>query len=84
MIGGAVIALLVVASFTSGTEMAWSMVGLLGMLLLGGIIYFIPSILAAQRSHRNATGVLLVNLFLGWTVLGWVGALVWAVYEDKR
>ena len=47
-------------------------------------IYFFPTIVAASREHRNVAGVLLVNLFFGWTLLGWVGALVWAIYQEKR
>lgn len=33
--------------------------------------------------HRNASGIFLLNLFLGWTLVGWVIALVWAVSNDK-
>jgi hypothetical protein len=40
-------------------------------------LYFLPTILAAQRNHDNVTGVFLLNFFLGWTVLGWIGALLW-------
>jgi hypothetical protein len=48
------------------------------------IIYFYPSIIAYRRANRNITGILIVNFVFGWTLLGWVGALVWAVYEDKK
>jgi hypothetical protein len=51
----------------------------LTMLLIAPIVYFLPSYEAWARSHPNYTGVLLLNLFLGWTLLGWVIALVWAV-----
>jgi len=27
---------------------------------------------------RRADGIVVVNLFLGWTVLGWIAALTWA------
>lgn len=42
-------------------------------------LYFIPSIIAANRKHHNSTAIFVVNLFFGWTVLGWVAALVWAI-----
>jgi len=45
-------------------------------------MYFLPSILAFARSKRDATAILLLNIFLGWTVIGWVVALVWAVKTD--
>jgi hypothetical protein len=56
---------------------------LLIVLIVMGILfvpYFIPSIIA--RKKVNFTGILLLNIFLGWTLLGWVIALIWAI-SDK-
>ena len=44
------------------------------------VIYFVPSL--AARGKRHARAIFLLNLLLGWTVLGWVAALVWAVYQS--
>ena len=44
-------------------------------------IYFIPAICGSDKKH--SAGILVLNLFLGWTFLGWVIALVWAVSDDK-
>jgi len=41
--------------------------------------YFLPTIIAGFRHHHNVVAIGLVNLFFGWTLVGWVGALVWAV-----
>ena len=38
------------------------------------LLYFLPTILG--RDKRDAAGIILVNLFLGWTVVGWFVALV--------
>lgn len=38
-------------------------------------VYFLPIIVAARRSHRQAGMVFVINLFLGWTLVGWVVAL---------
>lgn len=46
--------------------------------LLFLIPYFLPSFIAAARGHRNGRAIFLLNLFLGWTVLGWIVALVWS------
>jgi Superinfection immunity protein len=46
-------------------------------------IYFLPTIIAFAREHRNKVPILLVNLFLGWTVLGWLAALIWSVTSQK-
>lgn len=40
--------------------------------IFGG--YFLPTIIALKR-HRQAGAVLVLNLFLGWTLIGWVIAL---------
>ncbi len=47
------------------------------LLILG--IYFMPLGVAALRGHPNADGIGILNVFLGWTFLGWVAALVWSV-----
>ena len=47
-------------------------------------IYFFPSIIAMFRRHHNTLAIFLFNLFLGWSVLGWVGALVWAATQVQR
>lgn len=49
------------------------------LVLLVFIAYFFPAILAFSRSHHNATAIAVLNVFLGWTLIGWVLALVWAV-----
>lgn len=48
----------------------------------GFVMYFLPSIVALARSKRDMTGIILLNFFLGWTMIGWVVALVWAVRVD--
>lgn len=42
------------------------------------IFYFLPSIIAFDRRHHNKVAILLFNLILGPTGLGWVLALVWS------
>ena len=48
----------------------------------GFVTYFIPSIIAFARSKRDATSTLILNFFLGWTAIGSVIALVWALKQD--
>ncbi|HYW05045.1 MAG TPA: superinfection immunity protein [Gammaproteobacteria bacterium] len=40
--------------------------------------YLSPAIMAYVRHHQNEFAILLMNVLLGWTVLGWITALVWA------
>ena len=46
-------------------------------------IYFIPSWIALYRHHRSAVALMMVNIFTGWTVAGWVFALFWALTGDR-
>lgn len=47
-------------------------------LVVGGFIYFIPWIVANDKKHHQSGAILVLNLLLGWTLVGWVAALVWA------
>ena len=53
-----------------------------GFFGLGFVMYFLPSIIALARSKRDIVGIVLLNFFLGWTMIGWVVALVWALKTD--
>ncbi|MFD1554237.1 superinfection immunity protein [Paraburkholderia silviterrae] len=41
-------------------------------------LYLIPSIEADARGHHDAFAITLVNVLLGWTVVGWFAARAWA------
>ncbi len=45
------------------------------------LIYFLPTILANKRNHKNVPAIFLLNLLLGWTFVGWVIAIIWAVMD---
>ena len=53
-----------------------------GIVLIAGavLLYFLPSILG--RNKRNAGAILALNLLLGWTIAGWIVALIWALTVD--
>ncbi|PIZ30508.1 MAG: hypothetical protein COY40_04500 [Alphaproteobacteria bacterium CG_4_10_14_0_8_um_filter_53_9] len=40
--------------------------------------YFLPTLIASFRNHPQTGAIGVLNLFLGWTMLGWLAALVWA------
>jgi hypothetical protein len=46
--------------------------------------YFAPSIVAALRHKSNLGGIVIVNLFLGWTIIGWGVALVMACNPEPQ
>ena len=48
----------------------------------GFVLYFLPSIIALARTKRDTLAIFLLNFFLGWSVIGWIVALVWAAKND--
>lgn len=60
--------------------------GVFGM-TFGGVclvLYFLPTIVAALRRHPNSGAIFAVNLFLGWTFIGWILCLVWAASTNTN
>jgi hypothetical protein len=51
------------------------------LVVLISAIYFLPTLIAFLRQHKNSLAIFLLNLLLGWTVLGWVASLVWSVMK---
>ena len=43
--------------------------------------YFLPTILAGAIGNINTAAIFVLNLFLGWTGLGWIIALIWALIK---
>jgi Superinfection immunity protein len=42
------------------------------------VLYFIPTIIADSRNSIHKVSIFILNLFLGWTFLGWLVSLIWA------
>jgi hypothetical protein len=53
-------------------------------LLPFGAIHFLPTIIAALRHSRHTVAIFLLNLFLSWTVIGWIVALIWAATSQPK
>lgn len=53
--------------------------------LIGAIgLYFLPWIWAEKIGHPQSAAIGALNLLLGWTFIGWVVALVWALTRQGR
>jgi len=46
--------------------------------ILGLALYFVPTIVAIVRKVPNVGSVIIINFFLGWTLIGWIIALAMA------
>ena len=42
------------------------------------MLYCLPMIIAIRHRHRRRRAIAALNIFLGWTLVGWVAALMWA------
>lgn len=71
----------------SGDDTAAGVVGLifiLFLIIIGFLFYFLPAIIAAFRSHHQSAAIFVINLFFGWTFIGWVICLAWAVSATRK
>lgn len=47
------------------------------------LLYFLPTFEAWKNKATNLQSVFLLNLFLGWTIFGWVASIVWAFKKPE-
>ena len=47
-------------------------------------LHFLPAIIAGVRHARHFGLILVINLLLSWTVIGWIIALIWAICDTPR
>ncbi len=59
--------------------LAWTLV-----FLVVGVIYALPMFIAAYRHDRHETAIDVLDLYGGWTVVGWLIALVWSLTDKVR
>jgi len=54
------------------------------VLLIIVVVYFIPSMMAYSMNKKDRFSILALNIFLGWTIAGWIGAFIWSLWEEKK
>lgn len=52
------------------------------VLLAAVVIYFLPAMIADRRARHDLLTIALFNAVIGWTVLGWLLALYWALQPN--
>ncbi len=81
----AIMSFLVIGTLIGGLQfLGLALVVLLALILVAGcvVLYFLPSIIAYERGHASKDIILLIDFLLGWTFLGWVGCIVWALIDN--
>jgi len=56
---------------------------LLTILMLLYLAYVAPSIIALARGQSSVLTILTVNILLGWTIIGWIASLTWALEDPE-
>lgn len=54
------------------------------LVAIGQLIYLLPFYIAAYRKHNNGVAIFALNLFTGWSFIGWVASLVWALTDNVK
>lgn len=51
------------------------------LFIVGG--YMTPAFVAFVRGHRQSVAITILNVTLGWTLFGWVAALIWSATNER-
>ena len=54
------------------------------LMILAVAFYFMPTIVAGYRHHSSVFLILVLNIFISWTLLGWLLLLIWACFGDQH
>jgi hypothetical protein len=79
-----VVSLFLFLATTEGREFSNALgFALLATLIAAGacLAYLFPSFIAALRGAPRFLGIYLLNLFTGWSVIGWVASLIWSFVD---
>jgi len=44
------------------------------------LIYFLPAVASGIMRHKYSTRIIVANIFLGWTIIGWLICLIYALW----
>ena len=54
------------------------------LLLIILIIYMLPTVIAYARDVPQRQAITVVNIILGWTLVGWFVTFLWALMAETR
>ena len=60
-----------------------SIVALVWLVVMFGF-YFLPTVFAIDRKHPQRTAIIVLNVVAGWSLVGWIIALVWAFTKPRQ
>lgn len=76
--------ILLIIGVILGLEVDDGLLGAILAIILYGIclLYFLPTVIAYKKGHKQTTPIFTINLVLGFTLIGWFVALIWALTEN--
>ena len=48
------------------------------------VVYLLPTIIVLIRKNVNKSMVILLNVFLGWTLVGWIISLILSLQNQQK
>jgi len=48
------------------------------------VLYFLPTFIGIIRYRLNIWAIILTNIVFGWTIIGWIVALIMAIKSDEN
>jgi hypothetical protein len=63
--------------------MAFFGIFIIPVIVISTALYFLPTIITLARHKKQTLAIVLLNIFAGWTGIGWIAALIWAVVKES-
>ena len=54
------------------------------LMVIAIALYFMPTIISGYRHHSSLFAIVLLNVIIGWTMLGWLILLIWVCFGDQH
>ena len=54
------------------------------LIIVALLLYLLPFFIAVMRGHPQKLPIFVLNLLLGWTLAGWVAALVFSLWNFEK
>lgn len=83
-VGGFGVFLICVKAVVDVSEGGGQEGGFNSLLFLVLMAYLLPATIANWRGHQNRVAISALNILLGWSVLGWIIALVWSLTAIRK
>lgn len=76
---------LVIAAVSAEAARGFATLTIIFAIVCGSaVLYMAPTIIAVKRRHRQVWPIVVINIFLGWTFIGWVVSLAMSASAPRQ